>query len=189
MSTSLLYHAFGTRGYRYVRTAYTEGPQEWHHAPVFATLAAAAQGSPLNVLNAHLFLRLVMLNQLPLVDGPVHIVVGVMALLTALIEAVGTLRLGCRRFVGRRFVRVHQRQQFRIEMAVTSLLDVQTARPVAAFTADVLQEGCRRLAKPCRWSIPKHRQLHHSDLLTPDIHAVAVNLSGRHLRTDCSRPG
>jgi transposase len=25
MSTSLLYHAFGTRGYRYVRTAYTEG--------------------------------------------------------------------------------------------------------------------------------------------------------------------
>ena len=25
MSTSLLYHAFGTRGYRYVRTSYTEG--------------------------------------------------------------------------------------------------------------------------------------------------------------------
>ena len=25
MSTSLLYHAFGTRGYRYVRTAYSEG--------------------------------------------------------------------------------------------------------------------------------------------------------------------
>src|SRR5262245_34572750 len=25
MSTSLLYHAFGTRGYRYVRTDYTEG--------------------------------------------------------------------------------------------------------------------------------------------------------------------
>jgi transposase len=25
MSTSLLYHAFGTRGYRYIRTAYTEG--------------------------------------------------------------------------------------------------------------------------------------------------------------------
>ena len=25
MSTSLLYHAFGTRGYRYVRTAYIEG--------------------------------------------------------------------------------------------------------------------------------------------------------------------
>jgi transposase len=25
MSTSLLYHAFGTRGYRHVRTAYTEG--------------------------------------------------------------------------------------------------------------------------------------------------------------------
>jgi hypothetical protein len=25
MSTSLLYHAFGTQGYRYVRTAYAEG--------------------------------------------------------------------------------------------------------------------------------------------------------------------
>ena len=25
MSTSLLYHAFGTRGYRYVRTAYSDG--------------------------------------------------------------------------------------------------------------------------------------------------------------------
>ncbi|MEN6498390.1 MAG: transposase family protein [Thermoguttaceae bacterium] len=39
MSTSLLYHAFGVRGYRYVRTEYREGgvvidqdPSEWRCA-------------------------------------------------------------------------------------------------------------------------------------------------------------
>ena len=33
MSTSLLYHAFGIRGYQYVRTTYTRGPDDLHHPP------------------------------------------------------------------------------------------------------------------------------------------------------------
>ena len=33
MSTSLLYHAFGIRGYEYTRTDYQGGPDDLHHPP------------------------------------------------------------------------------------------------------------------------------------------------------------
>jgi transposase len=45
MSTSLLYHAFGTRGYRYVRTSYTEGQVIFTIRQEPATCRCSACGS------------------------------------------------------------------------------------------------------------------------------------------------
>ena len=55
MSTSLLYHAFGVRGYKYVKTEYVGGeviftieqPRESYRCPVCgsATLSAAARAA------------------------------------------------------------------------------------------------------------------------------------------------
>src|SRR5262249_54134544 len=45
MSTSLLYHAFGTRGYRYVRTAYTGGQTTFTPRQEPGTCRCSACGS------------------------------------------------------------------------------------------------------------------------------------------------
>ena len=50
MSTSLLYHAFGTRGYRYVRTAYTEGQVIFTIRQEPKTVRCPACGADLRVM-------------------------------------------------------------------------------------------------------------------------------------------
>jgi transposase len=58
MSTSLLYHAFGTRGYRYVRTAYTEGQVIFTIRQEPATCRCSACGSADVISRGHAERRL-----------------------------------------------------------------------------------------------------------------------------------
>jgi transposase len=53
MSTSFLYHAFGIRGYQYLRTAYQDGPVIFTMGPEPDTCRCSACGSRTVIARSH----------------------------------------------------------------------------------------------------------------------------------------